>query len=297
MKKFKNFTYMRFIMILAVTGCFFFLKEEVWQYMPFVHVGKQEVIPEESTQAPVGKEENAENTDTVMLPEVTKAPVQVEVLPQATDTPKPEEVVEENGFIYETVEEAYFDDALFIGDSRTVGLSEYAGLTNATFYASTGLTVYKVFNAEIVPVEGSRQKQTIEEALGEKQFGKIYLMIGINEMGTGTVETFMEKYREVVAHLQELQPEAIIYVQAIMRVSTARSDQGDYINNEGIDERNAEIAKLEDGKRVFFLDVNPVVSDEDGGLVADYTFDGVHLRAKYVSLWKQFLMEHAVSFQ
>lgn len=297
MKKSKNFKYMRFIVILAVTGCFFFFKEEIWQHMPFVHAGKQEVILEETTQATVGKKENRENTDTVVLPEVTEVPVQVEVLPQVTDAPEPVEPEEETGFTYEIAEEAYFDDALFIGDSRTVGLSEYAGLTNATFYASTGLTVYKVFSAEIVPVEGSRQKLTIEEALSEKQFGKIYLMIGINEMGTGTVETFMEKYREVVAHLQELQPEAIIYVQAIMRVSTARSNQGDYINNEGIDERNAEIAKLEDGKRVFFLDANPVVSDEDGGLVADYTFDGVHLRAKYVSLWKQFLMEHAVSFQ
>ena len=39
-------------------------------------------------------------------------------------------------------------------------------------------------------VDGGRQKITIEEALQERQFAKIYLMIGINEMGTGTVETF-----------------------------------------------------------------------------------------------------------
>lgn len=195
---------------------------------------------------------------------------------------------------YVTVDETWFDDALFIGDSRTVGMSEYGGLDNATFYASTGLTIYKLFTAEIVPVDGSKQKITIEEALSRRQFAKIYLMIGINEMGTGTVETFMEKYTEVVARLQELQPDAVIYLQAIMRVSSERSAKGDYINNEGIDLRNEEIAKLADNERIFYLDVNSVVCDEDGGLEKSYTFDGVHLMAKYVSVWKEFLMEHAV---
>lgn len=197
---------------------------------------------------------------------------------------------------YVTVDETWFDDALFIGDSRTVGMSEYGSLPNATFYASTGLTVYKLFTAEIVPVEGGRQKITIEEALQERQFAKIYLMIGINEMGTGTVETFMEKYTEVVAKLQELQPDAVIYLQAIMRVSCERSAKGDYINNEGIDLRNEEIEKLADNEKIFYLDVNSVICDEEGGLEKSYTFDGVHLMAKYVSIWKQFLMEHAVKF-
>lgn len=197
---------------------------------------------------------------------------------------------------YQTVDESYFDDAVFIGDSRTVGLYDYAGLSNTTFYASTGLTVYKVFSAPIVSVPGQKNKITVEEALSGHQFKKIYFMIGINEMGTGTVDTFMEKYKEVVAHLQELQPDAIIYLQAIMRVSTERSNKGDYINNPGIDARNAEIAKLADNKKIFYLDVNPLVCDDTGGLIKEDTFDGVHLKAAYIDIWKQFLMDHAIEF-
>ena len=197
---------------------------------------------------------------------------------------------------YQTVDESYFDDAVFIGDSRTVGLYDYAGLSNTTFYASTGLTVYKVFSAPIVSEPGQKNKITVEEALSEHQFKKIYFMIGINEMGTGTVDTFMEKYKEVVAHLQELQPDAIIYLQAIMRVSTERSNKGDYINNPGIDARNAEIAKLADNKKIFYLDVNPLVCDDTGGLIKEDTFDGVHLKAAYIDIWKQFLMDHAIEF-
>lgn len=203
---------------------------------------------------------------------------------------EPEEV------IYADVEDDYFADAVFIGDSRTVGMYEYGGLEEiATFYASTGLTVYKLFDSAIVQVPGQKQKQTVEEALQQNSFAKIYLMIGINEMGTGTVETFIEKYSEVVAHLRELQPEAIIYLQGIMKVTTERSEQGDYINNEGIEARNVEIAKLADNVHVYYLDVNPLICDDTGGMEPSYTYDGVHLKAQYISIWKDYLKAHAVS--
>ncbi len=197
---------------------------------------------------------------------------------------------------YCAVEDDYFKDALFIGDSRTVGMFEYGGLQDiSTFYASTGLTVYKIFDSEIVSVPGEKKKITVEEALKNNTFAKIYLMIGINEMGTGTVDTFLEKYREVVEHLKELQPDAMIYLQAIIKVTSERSSQGDYINNEGITARNEGIAQMADNVKVFYLDVNPFICDETGGLEASYTFDGVHLKAKYIEIWKDFLKTHAIS--
>lgn len=197
--------------------------------------------------------------------------------------------------VFVTVEDEYFSDAVFIGDSRTVGMYEYGGLEEiSTFYASTGLTIYKIFDAAIVSVSGQKKKITIEEALQENSFAKIYLMIGINEMGTGTVETFISKYGEVVEHLQELQPDAVIYIQGIIKVTTERSEQGDYINNEGIEARNRELEKLADNRSIFYLDVNPLICDETGGLVDSYTFDGVHLKAKYIQIWKDYLKENAV---
>jgi lysophospholipase L1-like esterase len=196
--------------------------------------------------------------------------------------------------VYEQVDDNYFADAVFIGDSRTVGMKDYGGLEDiSTFYASTGLTVYKIFTAPIVEVPDQKQKITIEEALTQKQFAKIYLMIGINEMGTGTVDSFLAKYQEVVTHLRELQPDAIIYLQGIMKVTTKRSDQGDYINNPGIDARNAGIAQMADNVSTYYLDVNTAICDTTGGLEPTYTFDGVHLKAQYIPLWKDYLKAHA----
>lgn len=210
----------------------------------------------------------------------------------------PEEDGEEHpeGPVYHDVEDDYFADAAFIGDSRTVGLYEYGGLEEtATFYASTGLTVHKLFTEKIVAVPGQKKKITVEEDLSQRQFAKVYLMIGINEMGTGTVESFLEKYAECVEHIRELQPEAVICLQSILRVTEERSEQGDYITNEGIDARNEGIAAMADNEHVFYLDVNEVVCDETGALTADYTHDGVHLKAQYIALWKEYLKSHAVT--
>ena len=206
----------------------------------------------------------------------------------------------ENGsdLVYMAVEDDYFADAVFIGDSRTVGLYEYGGLEEiTTFYASKGLTVYKLFSSEVVPMPGQKKKKSIEEALQENQFKKIYLMVGINEMGTGTVEYFAESYGEVVTHLLELQPDAVIYIQGIIKVTTERSEKGDYINNEGIEARNQAIAQLADNERVFFLDVNPLLCDDTGGMEPSYTFDGVHLKAQYIDIWKEYLKSHAVNLE
>ena len=225
----------------------------------------------------------------------TSADTQTETM--TTEEPQPIEPSEElpKEVVYHTVDDSYFDDAVFIGDSRTVGMYEYGGLEEtSTFYASTGLTIYKMFDSKIVAVPGQKKKITVEEALSEKQFAKIYLMIGINEMGTGTVESFMKAYGEAVQHLQQLQPDAVISLQAIMKVTTERSGQGDYITNEGIEARNEEIAKLADDEKIYYLDVNPLICDETGGMVASYTYDGVHLKARYIPIWLDFLKEHAV---
>ncbi len=197
--------------------------------------------------------------------------------------------------VYHTVDDSYFDDAVFIGDSRTVGMYEYGGLEEtSTFYASTGLTVYKMFDSAIVSVPGQKKKITVEEALSEKQFAKIYLMIGINEMGTGTVESFMKAYGEAVQHLQELQPDAVIYIQSIMPVSQSRSQNDKVFNNERIRLYNSLIVEMCREKGVQYLNVSEAVQDENGVLPAEATTDGIHLKPAYCVKWRDYLKSHTV---
>ena len=201
-------------------------------------------------------------------------------------------VVRAASYEFEQVDESYFDDALFIGDSRTVGLHDYTDLKeHATFLCETSLTIYKVME------EDFKDLGTVEEVLEKGDYKKIYLMIGINELGRGTTEDFMAKYTEVVDKLHELEPEALIFIQGNMRVSEEKSSDDKIFNNDNINARNNAVATLADNIQVFYIDVNEVVCDEEGNLNAEYTFDQIHLLGVYNDLWKQFLMEHGASYE
>lgn len=195
-------------------------------------------------------------------------------------------------FEYETVDKSYFKDALFIGDSRTVGLSEYSGWTEPTYFADVGLTIYDIFEKEIAEVKG--KKLTVDKALAKHKYGKIYIMLGINELGTGTTKTFVAEYTKVIEKIQKLQPDSLIYVEGIMNVSKKKSDSDPIFNNKNIKDRNKGIATLADNKTIFYIDVNEAITDKTGGIPEKYTFDSIHLKAAYYEIWTEFLLNHGV---
>lgn len=191
------------------------------------------------------------------------------------------------------VDDSYFDDAVFIGDSRTVGLRDYGGLDKATFYATVGLNIYDMWTEKFCEVNG--EKLTLEEALTRQQFKKVYFQIGINEMGRGNLDSFMQEYTQSVQKFKELQPDAVIYVQGIMHVTKEKSDSDKIFNNQGITERNERIARLADNQTVFYIDMNEVVCDESGNLRDDLTFDDLHLFGSKYGIWVDFLKTKGIA--
>lgn len=189
-----------------------------------------------------------------------------------------------------TADVTYFDDALFIGDSRTVGLQEYGGLGNAEVAADTGMDVYQLFEKEFELVSG--EKKQLETLLGERQFGKIYLMLGINELGYNFNET-VEKYGEVVARIQKLQPGAFLFIQANLWVSKEKSEDPSIYTNESIDRFNQAVGALADNRTRFYLDANELFNDGEGNLGAEYTADSTHLLGKYYAPWVEWILAHA----
>lgn len=192
------------------------------------------------------------------------------------------------------VSDDYFDDAVFIGDSRVVSLYEYSDWKEATYYCSSGMTLGGVFKDPTGRWKDGNWKVNIADALQQKQYKKVYIMLGINDMGVGDLDYFMNHYTDMVNQIHEWQPDAIIYIMSIMNVSAERNAQGDYINNEAIRVRNERLKELDNGRDTFYLDINSVVCDENGCLNAEYTFDGVHLYAQYVPLWTDYLKTHAI---
>ena len=184
------------------------------------------------------------------------------------------------------------DDALFIGDSRTVGLMEYAGIDGADYFCTVGMSVYNIHkNSVSVPNVG---KVTLTELLNGKKYGKIYIMLGVNEVGYKFSST-VEKYSELIEFIKDKQPDAVIFIQANLHVSKSRSDSDKVVNNTAINGLNAELAKLADGKSIFYLDANILFDDEAGGLSADKSEDSTHLYAKYYKEWGEWIIKQTAS--
>ncbi len=221
--------------------------------------------------------------------------------PQTQETP--EEISDEEQAVLDPmtlesefveVDDSYFEDALFIGDSRVVGLETYCEIPGAEYAAQVGLTIYRTMDKKFLPVEGEKTRKSIRELLGEKQYKKIYLMVGINELGTGNEQHFKEAYKAVIDEIITLQPQAVIFIQSVLHVTGNKSRSEKNINNENINIRNEGLSSLADNKRIFYLDINSAYDDEEGNLQAKLSGDGVHLKAQCYEAWRAYLYAHGI---
>ena len=188
----------------------------------------------------------------------------------------------------------YFDDAVFIGDSRIVGMNDYSGLTNATFFAKTGLTVYNLLDDEFVKDPSTGKNVSVSYMMQNYKYKKIYLMVGINELGTGGTQRFADAYKDVLKKFRKWQPDAVIYVQSIMGVSPKKDQKDPVFNNTNIRDKNYAISKLTDGIHIFYLNIQEIYEDKNHDLAQELTFDDVHLYAQHYDKWVDYLKTHAV---
>lgn len=242
-------------------------------------VKKQEIEMKNLEQ---GENTAGSETESVNQPESNE---QMEIAQPAETM---EEQVQPQAREFQRVEMDYLDDALFIGDSRTSTLYEYAGWENTDFFVKYGQTVWDVFDNNMDGV-------TLEQMLAGKTYGKIYIMLGINELGTGTAESFAAQFEKDVERVRQMQPNAIIFIQSIMHVTQSKDAENTYINNQEINARNDKLKELADGQNVFFIDENEAMDEPGTGtLKGDCSFDGVHIKAKYIEVWREFLLDHGI---
>lgn len=190
-----------------------------------------------------------------------------------------------------------FADTLFIGDSRTVGLRDYGKISDATFFCAVSLSSNNLLTKPIeVSGYGEIQLSTLLE---KKQFKTAYIMLGINEIG-GTLPGIAQKYQKIIDTIREKQPDTLIIVQSTLHVTKTRHEseikKGGYFNNNRINDLNTHLQGLTNGTTIRYLDMNPMFDDEYGCMMADAAAgDGIHIKAKYYLLWRQYLDDNRPS--
>lgn len=202
-------------------------------------------------------------------------------------------------YSFREVDDSYFADALMIGDSRTVGLYEYGDMADVTsFLAKESASIYDLFDddekLDYTPRGKESREQTLKGLLSKTKFKKIYISVGVNELGVPDTKDYYEEYRKVVAKINKLQPDAIIYIQGIMHVSKNMSSTDPVYNNKAIVQRNRAISTLANGRNIFYIDMNGPFCDKNGDLKTEMTGDGIHLKASSCALWHDFLRKNAI---
>ena len=224
-------------------------------------------------------------------PEPTPSPVPPEEGPEAYDFSQP---VPES----EPVDNSYFEDAVFIGDSRTDGFMLYSGIGCGTNLTSNGLSIFEVTEKKAFTIDGT--KYTLLDALGRQQYGKVYISLGINELGYYDDQGFYEAYCQTIDLIRQCQPHAVIYIQGLIPLNEdviAQTGGASYLKNDHLLIYNDLMKQVAEEKQVAFLDLNPYFAGEDGQLPAEASTDGIHLRKAYCEQWLEYLKAHTVSYE
>ena len=189
------------------------------------------------------------------------------------------------------IDDSYFSDATFIGDSRLEGFRNQSGITEGDFLTSVGMNVSEIFTKQsIASPDGNI---TVFQAMYPERCRKIYFMLGTNELGN-VWDDFTKSYRVMMSETKRLFPGATIYAIGVPYVEENKVTTGDYINNANVDKMNSIILNICSEGGYYFLDVNEVLSDGNHSLIAGASSDGVHMYADYCKAMLDYLKTHYV---
>ena len=197
----------------------------------------------------------------------------------------------------EAVDNSYFEDAAFVGDSRTDGFMIYSGIGCGENLTSNGLSIFKLEEKKALTIDG--QKYTLLEALALQQYGKVYLSLGVNELGYYDDQGFYDNYCKAIDDIRRIQPHAVIYVQNLIPLNEeviAQTTKRSYLTNEHLRVYNDLIKKAAQEKQVVYLDLYSEFVNENGELPAEASKDGVHLRSDWCKQGLTYLQTHNVDF-
>lgn len=186
----------------------------------------------------------------------------------------------------------FFSDAAFMGNSLMDGFRMFSGLTTCDYYAATSMTVVGATTNYCIALDSGAQG-TLVEGLCQKPYGKIYILLGINEIG-GEPSSFAELYGDMLDTIIAAQPDCDIYVMGLTPVSYAKSTSSDIFNMERVKLYNEQLYNVAKDKQCYYLDLVSALAGEDGYLPAEETPDGVHFSTALYQKWLAYVKTHYI---
>ena len=195
------------------------------------------------------------------------------------------------------VDRSYFANVCFLGDSLTVGFSDYQiNLSGALICGYTGVGPDAIVNRAAVK-SPTRGQEVALDVLAAAQPKKLYILLGTNTLTTlGASDRFLAYYGQMLDELrQTLGEDCIIYVQSIPPVRPAAAEKKPGLASDVLRGVNEQLAQLAASKGCVYLDLWEALADGEGNLKEMIAApDGVHLSAgNGYGAWVTYLRNHA----
>ena len=166
---------------------------------------------------------------------------------------------------------------LFLGDSITAGWGgqktiwekAFGKYMPANFGIGGDRTQHVLWRIENGELDGFKPKVVV-------------LMIGTNNSGNDPAEDIAKGVTKIVETIHKKSPATKVLLLAVFpRGEKAAPNPG----RDKLKQVNEIIAKLDDGKKVFFLDIGGKFLESDGSLTKEIMPDFLHLTAKGYEIW------------
>jgi lysophospholipase L1-like esterase len=170
-------------------------------------------------------------------------------------------------------------DVVFFGDSITDG------------WRGNGKDVWKERFEPVKAVNFGIGGDRTQHVLWRIQNGELdgckpkaaVLMIGTNNLGSNTAKQIAEGIKAIVEEIEKKQPDTKVLLLGIF----PRGEKADDPARDKIKEINKIVAKLDDGKKVRYLDIGDKFLEKDGSLPKTIMYDYLHLTPAGYKIWAE----------
>lgn len=189
-----------------------------------------------------------------------------------------------------SMDDDFFANSAILGNSLVDGLRLYSNLKTLNYFCATSVSVVSAMNTSSTTLANG-SKGTLVQALCQKQYDRIYIELGINEIGYD-VNYFIQLYGEMVDTIAQAEPNADIYILSVLPVTEKKSSSSSVFNMDRVNMYNEALRALAEEKQCWYMDVCTPLQGSDGYLPSDWSGDGVHLHAQYYAVWEECMRTH-----
>ena len=237
--------------------------------------------PTEATQPPTTQPVETKPVETTPPTEATKPTAANNAGPRDPAVAEPAN---------QTVDSSFFDDAVFVGDSISLKLSQYAAssgaLGRAKFLVIGSFGVNNAVNDHPdtrVTYQGVKY-QDIEEAIKATGAKKMFIMFGMNDIGLHGIDKTITNWGVLVDLIRSQCPDIAIYIQSMTPIWTG-GEKGK-LNNANVLKYNEKLQNFAQNNGCKYIDIHPYMQDSTGGLATVFCSDKyVHLTNEGAQRW------------